>query len=146
MRGAIADLAEAVTASGESPTVFYAMDETLYTCGLDTFVDELLGLASATNVASQPQADGTVAMGYFPFTPEQLVAADPDMVILGAFYGGVEKFTSDPRFAGLTAVKEGRVFVLDDQYDKLLTLAAPRIVEGFKALVETIHPGIEATK
>lgn len=145
MRETFGDLSEAAAASGESPSVFYAMDDTLYTCGLETFVDELLTLASATNVASQPRADSAAAVGYFPFTPEQLVAADPDIVILGAFYGGVEKFTSDSRFAGLTAVNEGRVFALEEQYDKLLTLAAPRMVEGFRGLVTLIHPDVALT-
>jgi iron complex transport system substrate-binding protein len=145
MRETFAELSADAAATGESPSVFYAIDDTLYTCGLETFVDELLTLASATNVASQPLADGAAAVGYFPFTPEQLVAADPDIVILGAFYGGVEKFTSDSRFAGLTAVKEGRVFALEEQYDKLLTLAAPRIVEGFRGLVTLIHPAVALT-
>lgn len=136
------DLAQAATATSESPSVFYALDDTLYTCGSGSFVDELLTLASATNAATL----GGSTQDYFQFTPEQLVAADPDIVILGAWYGGVDKFTSDPRFSGLTAVEEGHVFALAEQYDKLLTLAAPRIVEGFEGLVKTIHPEIDATQ
>ena len=37
------------------------------------------------------------------------------------------------------------MFVLDAQYDKLLTVAGPRIVEGLKGLVETIHPEAATT-
>jgi len=142
MRDAFDGLAAAAAATGESPSVFYALDDTLFTAGTGSFVDELLTLASATNVAT---ADGATD-DYFMFTPEQLVAADPDMVILGAFYGGVDKFASDPRFAGLTAVQEGQVFALAEADDKLLTLAAPRIVEGFAALVKTVHPEVDVTQ
>ena len=38
------------------------------------------------------------------------MAADPDVILLpGSIYTSAEEFTADPRFAGLTAVKEGRV-------------------------------------
>ncbi len=144
MRDTFTALSEAAATTGELPSVFYALDDTLFTCGPGSFVDELLVLASATNVAAGDGADS--GQPYFQFTPEQLVAADPDIVLLGAFYGGVGKFTADPRFAGLTAVKEGRVFALEEQYDKLLTLAAPRIVEGFAGLVKTIHPEVSITE
>lgn len=144
MRERFTDLSEAAAAAGESPSVFYALDDTLYTCGPGSFVDGLLSLASATNVASTDA--GSDAPDYYQFAPEQLVASDPDIVILGAFYGGVDKFTADPRFAGLTAVSEGRVFALDAQYDTLLTLAAPRIVEGFAGLVKLIHPEAELSE
>lgn len=142
MRKTFADLSKAATATGQTPTVFYALDDTLYTCGPGSFVDQLLSLASATNVASATGPAGSAAKAYYQFTPEQLVAADPDLVVLGSFYGGVDKFTSDPRFSGLTAVKEGHVLALDEQSDKLLTLAAPRIVEGFRSLVKLIHPDV----
>jgi iron complex transport system substrate-binding protein len=144
MQDTMKSLTEAAKATGQKPSVFYAIDDTLYTCGPGSFVDELLALASATNVASPSGAGSAAAQAYYQFTPEQLVAADPDMVILSGFaFTTADKFTSDRRFAGLTAVKEGRVFVLDSQYDKLLTLAAPRIVEGFEGLVKTIHPGVD---
>lgn len=147
MRQTMKDISDAAAGKGESPTVFYAIDDTLYTCGPGSFVDELLTLASATNVASTSDAKAGGAQAYYQFTPERLVAADPEVVILSGFaFTSADKFTSDPRLAGLTAVKEGRVFVLDGQYDKLLTLAAPRIVEGFTALVATIHPGADKTE
>jgi iron complex transport system substrate-binding protein len=147
MRDTLKDASDAAAATGESPKVFYAIDDTLYTCGTGSFVDELLTLASATNVASTSGAAGSTTQAYYQFTPEQLVAADPDLVILSGFaFTSADKFSSDPRFAGLTAVKEGRVFVLDAQYDKLLTLAAPRMVEGFSALVAMIHPVASKTE
>jgi iron complex transport system substrate-binding protein len=78
MRDALKDLSAAAGATGEKPTVFYAIDDTLYTCGPGSFVDELLALASAANVASQSAAGGSAPQAYYQFTPEQLVAADPD--------------------------------------------------------------------
>ncbi len=141
MQAEIAELAEAAAATGESPTVFYVIDATQqpYTAGAGTFVDELLTLASATNIATDD--------GYFAMAPESLLAADPEMVVLsGLAFTSADQFTSDPRFSGLTAVKEGRVFVLDAQYDKLLTVPGPRIVDGLRGLVETIHPDVDTAE
>jgi len=145
MRDDFERLSQAAAATGETPSVFYALDDTLFTAGPGSFVDELLALASATNIASD-QDEAAASGGYYMLTPELLTAADPDMVILGAFYGGVDKFSSDPRFAGLTAVANGNVVELDAEHDSLLTLAAPRIVEGFEALVSAIHPEVDLNK
>ena len=40
------------------------------------------------------------------------MAADPDVILLpGSAYTSADEFASDPRFADLSAVKEGRVMV-----------------------------------
>ena len=136
---AIADIATTAEATGESPKVFYALDNTLWTCGPGSFVDELLTLAHCTNVAAAPGADGAAAQAYYQFTPEQLVAADPDVVLLpGSTYAGADEFTGDPRFTGLKAVVDGNVFVIDDV---IVTRPGPRIADGLKILAEAIHPG-----
>jgi iron complex transport system substrate-binding protein len=146
VKESIQEAADAAKAAGDTPTVIYILDATQqpYTAGSGTFVDELLTLASAANIASQSDDGNAETQGYYPMAPERLLAADPDMIILsGLAFTSVEQFTSDPRFAGLTAVKEGRVFVLEATYDKLLTIPGPRIVEGFRGLVATIHPGAD---
>ena len=120
-----------------SPKVFYALDNTLWTAGSGSFVDELLKLVGATNVGSMA---GSPAAGqaYFQFTPEQLVAADPDVILLpSSTYKSVEEFTSDPRFANLTAVKEGAVSLIDDV---VVTQPGPRIGVGVETLAKAIHP------
>ena len=118
---------------GESPKVFYALDNTLWTVGPGSFVDELIQLAGATNVG----ADGPQA--FYQFTPEQLVAADPDMILLpNTAFKSTDEFLKDPRFANLRAVKDGKVVLVDDT---IITRPGPRIAEGLKSLAMSIHPG-----
>jgi cobalamin transport system substrate-binding protein len=137
-RALVTEITEAATASGETPRVFYALDDTLYTCGPGSFVDELLTLAGAVNVASEPVVDGAAGDAYPQFSAEQLVASDPDVILLSGFaYTSADEFSSDARFAGLTAVEKGRVVVIDDS---LLTIPGPRITEGLRILAEAIHP------
>jgi iron complex transport system substrate-binding protein len=136
IKAQIADITDKAAASGESPRVFYALDNTLWTCGPGSFVDELLALAGATNVAS---VDGAATDAYYQFSPEQLVAADPDAILLpGSIYMSAEEFTSDARFAGLKAVADGRVTVIDDV---IVTLPGPRIGDGLLILAKAVHPG-----
>jgi iron complex transport system substrate-binding protein len=120
---------------GESPKVFYALDDTLWTVGPGSFVNELIALAGATNVA----AAGPSA--YFQYTPEQLVAADPDMILLpNTAFTSTDAFLKDSRFANLRAVKNGKVILVNDT---IITRPGPRVADGLKALALSIHPGAE---
>jgi iron complex transport system substrate-binding protein len=132
---AVTDKAAALS---EKPKVFYAVDNTLWTCGPGSFVDELLSLVNVVNVASlTPDAPGV--QPYYQFSPEQLVAADPDVILLpNTAYTSAEEFTKDARFAGLNAVKNGHVYVVNDI---LITRPGARIGQGVKALAEAVHPG-----
>jgi iron complex transport system substrate-binding protein len=120
-----------------SPKVFYALDNTLGTAGPGSLVDELLKLVGATNVGSMGDS-ADAGQSYLQFTPEQLVAADPDVILLpSSVYQSVEEFTSDPRFAHLTAVNDGTVQLIDDV---LVTQPGPRIGQGVETLAKAIHP------
>lgn len=132
---AVTKVTEGIT---ESPKVFYALDNTLWTAGPGSFVDELLSLVNATNVGAM-QGDSAAVQPYFQFAPEQLIAADPDVILLpNTAYTSVDEFVSDARFASLRAVKEGRVVLIDDV---IITRPGPRIGQGLKTLAAAVHPG-----
>ena len=127
----------AAYAAGSAPKVFYAVDNTLWTVGPGTFVDDMLKLANAVNVGAMQGSNGG-AQQYYQFAAEQLIAADPDVILLpSTAFKTVEEFTKDARFSALTAVKDGQVYLVDDT---IITRPGPRIAEGFKALVLAIHP------
>lgn len=131
---------QAAAATGNKPRVFYALDNTLWTCGAGSFVDEMLARANCINIGSAETPAGVAAQPYYQFSPEQLVAADPDVILLpsSSGYASADAFTGDPRFTGLKAVKEGQVYLFDDT---TVTRPGARIGEGLKVLVEAIHPG-----
>jgi iron complex transport system substrate-binding protein len=139
LKAQIEEVSAAAAAAGESPRVFYALDNTLWTCGPGSFVDEMLTLANCVNVGSEG-VDGLAAQAYYQLSPEQLVALDPDLILLpsSSGYKSADEFTTDARFAGLTAVKEGHVHLIDDT---TVTRPGPRLGEGLKLLAEAIHPG-----
>jgi iron complex transport system substrate-binding protein len=122
-----------------SPKVFYALDNTLWTAGPGSFVDELLKLVGATNVGSMPGSDSSGAQAYYQFAPEQLIAADPDVILLpNTAYKSIDEFVNDPRFAKLSAVQDGHVYLINDT---IVTRPGPRIGEGLKALFDAVQAG-----
>jgi iron complex transport system substrate-binding protein len=139
IKAKIKEVSEAAAATGDKPRVFYAVDNTLWTCGPGSFVDEMLTLANCINVGSEV-VEGVTAQDYYQLSPEQLVAADPDLILLpsSSGYASADEFTADTRFAGLTAVKEGRVYLFDD---KIVTRPGPRVGEGLMLLAKAVHPG-----
>ena len=137
IKAQIKSISDAAAATATSPKVFYAVDNTLWTAGPGSFVDQLLTLAPATNVA----APASGAKAFYQFAPEQLVASDPDVILLPkSMYktdADVAAFTKDPRFASLSAVKNNRVVVVDDI---VVTRPGPRIGDGLQILEDAIHP------
>lgn len=104
----------------------------LFTAGKGTLLDELITLAGGTNVVTEA--------GWVPYSSEQVIKADPQvyMATLGSMSDPAE-LEKRAGFKGLSAVKEGRVVILDDN---LVSRPGPRIVEGLKLIATGLHPDV----
>lgn len=130
MQATVAQVEQAV-AGAEKVTAFVEIGQNpLFTVGAGTLIDELVSVAGGTNVVTEP--------GYVPYSTEQLVKSDP--VVYMATLGSM----SDPSalkeragFESLSAVKNERVYVLDDN---LVSRPGPRTVLGLKQIAEALHP------
>lgn len=130
MKGRVEDIANAV--SGRDPvTVFIEIaQDPLFTAGRNTLLDELVTRAGGVNVVR--------AEGWVPYSPEEVVKADPDVYL--ATKGSMsnpEDLAKRPGFKGLAAVKAGRVVILDDN---LVSRPGPRIVSGLEDIARALHP------
>jgi iron complex transport system substrate-binding protein len=135
MRAGIDAVAEAVAASGAArPRVFYELDATkeIYGPADGSFVVEMIGLAGGTAIT-------TGSRTVFSIPLENLVTADPDVIVLGdAAYGvTAEQVAARPGWGGMTAVKAGAIRPVDDV---VVTRPGPRLAEGLRALALAIHP------
>lgn len=125
------DAIEAAVAKTESATAFVEIGQNpLFTAGSGTFIDELITKAGGTNIVTEA--------GYVPFSTEQLVKADPAvyMATLGSMSDPTE-LEKRAGFGDLTAVKNKRVYVLDDN---LVSRPGPRVVQGLRTIAEALHP------
>lgn len=103
------------------------------------WMPELASCAGGTNLFGEPGKHS----GYFGF--EELAAADPDVIAILPCGFDIERscremplLAAHPEWPGLTAVKNGRVFVTDgNQY---FNRPGPRVVESAEILAEILHP------
>jgi iron complex transport system substrate-binding protein len=93
----------------------------------------MVGLAGGAPVTSG-SADN------FEIPLERLIAADPEVIILGdaAFGTTADAVAKRPGWGVMTAVRAGAVRVADD---KLITRPGPRLAQGLRSLILAIHPG-----
>jgi len=130
MRADVAEIQDRVD-DAEPVTAFLEVGQNpLFTAGSATLMSELIELGGGKNIVAEP--------GYVPFSVEQLVKSDPTV------YFATKGVASDPAaieqragYKGLSAVKEGRVVILEDN---LVSRPGPRIVEGLRQIAEGLHP------
>jgi iron complex transport system substrate-binding protein len=104
----------------------------LFTVGAGTLLNELIERAGGENVVTED--------GYVAYSVEQLVALDPEVYL--ATKGSMSNpsdITGRPGYENLRAVRDDRVFLLDDN---LVSRPGPRIVEGIRQIAEALHPDV----
>ncbi len=115
------------------PTVFYELGfDPLFTVGPGSFVNDAIEIARGKNVTADAQ------QAYPQYSVEKLLQDDPEYYLAGASSGAtIEDIKSRPTYSSLQAVRQDKVFVINDD---LVNRPGPRIVEGVREIAETIHP------
>jgi len=102
----------------------------LWSCGRGTFVQELLDLTGATNIFGDTE-------GWCAVSEEQVIERNPDIIVTTASpLTGIEDpvgdITGRPNWSGISAVKNGRVYMLDAD---MLSRPGPRLVDAARELL-----------
>ena len=107
----------------------------IYTTGSGTFMDEMLTIINAENVAGDLE-------GWVSMDPEAIVEANPDVIITteGAYVeDAVGQIKSRSGFAAVAAVEEDAVYDLDSD---MLTRSGPRLSEGLIEMAKAVYPEV----
>jgi iron complex transport system substrate-binding protein len=106
----------------------------LIAVGTGTFLHDLLRVAGATNLAAH------TGMTYPIYSREAVTAEDPDvMLILSDALPALDLVTTlFPEWTRLTAVRQGRVFLVNAD---IVSRPGPRAVDGLALLVSLIQTG-----
>ena len=132
MRERVDALAAIAATATAKPRLFYEIDTFggIFTPPADSIYGEMFKLAGAEPISGN--VNYTISL-------EDLVAADPEVILLGDTASGAtaEAVAKRPGWADMTAVKENRIVAIDDI---VVTRPGPRLVDGLEALIRAIHP------
>jgi iron complex transport system substrate-binding protein len=132
IRTRLDQLATAAAGATTKPRVFYEIDVTggIFTPPAESIYGEMFKLAGAEPISGDAS---------YKISLEELVAADPEVILLGDGAYGVTPDAVKARdgWGGMTAVKDGRIVAVDDV---VITRPGPRLAEGLLALIKAIHP------
>jgi iron complex transport system substrate-binding protein len=114
-------------------------DNPLITVGKKSFLNELINLAGGINIA------GDVKIEYPVFSFEKVLYKNPDVIILAGMnkkYGLalLKKIKKDKRWRKITAVKKGKVYLINPP--DIILQSSLKIIKGLKQLAKKIHPEV----
>lgn len=123
---------EEAVAGLEKPSVYYVVyagDGYDSTATGDTFIHGIIEAAGGDNVAK----DGE----FWSYSVEKLVEQDPYMMFCSSLYETKARIEGLEGYKELTAVKEGRLFEVDEN---IFSRQGPRIGEAVRTLALLMHP------
>jgi iron complex transport system substrate-binding protein len=106
-------------------TVFHELDNTGYSAASNTFIGQVYAMFGLTNIADAANDPS----GYPQLSTEAIIAADPDVIFLAdtkCCQQSLETVTARDGWAGITAVKDGHVYAMDDD---VASRWGPRVVD-----------------
>jgi len=122
------------------PRVLVAVwTQPLYVGGRGTFAHDLIELAGGENVAREVE-------GFVTFPMERLLHLAPEVIILPTHApetGAAPAIAAWKRWSTLPAVKNGRVFAVEDS---LISRPGARLVQGAELLARLIHPELSTPR
>jgi len=108
----------------------------LWTCGGQSYVNDLIARAGGTNVAS------ALPKKWVLYKRERIIKDDPDVIFILArteadFQAGRDRLAGLPGLDGVKAVKAGRVYALDEN---AASRFGPRLVDVLVRMAFLFHP------
>lgn len=136
MKTKIDSVLEKVEDVEEEKTVFVETSPApdIYTPGQGTFVQEILNMIGAKNIAD----DGE---DWFVMDPEEIVNRNPDVIIVMYDYidTAVEDVYARDGFDTITAIQDEQVIQVDEN---LTSRTGPRLAEGLEEFAKAIYPEV----
>lgn len=124
-----ADAVEDRVADEPSVTCFLELSD-LFTVGPGALEYDLLERAGCDPITSSADEP------YPQWSLERLVQDDPDVYLASEFGQSLRRVVDRPGIRELTAVEEGRVYLVDGD---LISRPGPRLVEGLETLADVLH-------
>ena len=129
------DAVEQLVKSEFTPKVYYELGRFggLNSVGPSSYLGSLIEKAGGQNIVGKQ-------IGAFPtLDPEFVVAANPDIIILG-HNSTLTELAARSGWSSIAAIKKEQVYVLSQEQIDTLNRSGPRISEAVKTLAKIFHP------
>lgn len=135
---AVSDVTAKAASITEKKSVYFEIGAApyLYTCGKNTFIDEIITLIGAENIYGGEE-------GWISNSDETVIAGNPDVIITNVMYDGYDYNEIKTR-AGwdvITAVQNGAVYQVDAN---ATSRPSQYVVDGIYAVAKAVYPEIYA--
>ncbi len=113
----------------------------MYCAGNGTYINDILTIAGGTNIMGGKA-------GWVTANPEDILANNPDVIIFDTMElpKSAEEinafFASLPGFSDVSAVKNGRIYLLTGQAANVIERPGPRVGEAIELVAAILHPEI----
>ncbi len=118
----------------EKKSVYFEISSApyLYSCGSDTYLHEMIGLAGGKNILSDQS-------GWLSVEGETVVAANPDVIFTNVNYtdAPVDEILGREGWAGVSAVTDKNVYYIDNMAS---SLPNQNIVKAVEQMAKTLYP------
>ena len=114
----------------QGPRLYHHGFDFQFVAGGDTLMGDIYAFLKADLISKE-------LSGYKPFSPEDVVASDPEVIVASAF--DLDFVTEHPALQGTTAIMNGRVVVPSRGS---LDVAGTRLIDAIEELAELLYPGL----
>jgi iron complex transport system substrate-binding protein len=143
MQARIRAVEQKTAQTDEKPTVVHIIwNDPIWVSGNNTFQDRLIQMAGGVNAFPAVQEYGIISL-------EEFIQTDPDIIIVNSGTGMNQGehdvlyhyFVNEPRMRQLSAIQEGRVYIVDSD---IVDRGGPRIIDAMEIFASYIHPALFA--
>jgi iron complex transport system substrate-binding protein len=137
LRRRVADVDAPLRGIASRPRAFVLLyGQGLWTCGGESYVSDLVARAGGENVAA------ALPKKWVLYKPEKIIQDDPDVIFILArsgadFESGRRKLERMPGLTGVKAVKDGRIYEIDEN---AASRFGPRLVDVLVRMAAVVHP------
>lgn len=129
--------AQSLPPAAKNTRVYFEVNRGPYAAGTTSFIGETLLRLGVKNIMP-------AELGPFPkINPEYVVRANPDLIMIGA--RNAQGLAQRPGWAGMRALREGRLCVFTPEESDVLVRPGPRMAEAARIMAQCIADKAGAT-
>lgn len=126
---------------GTKVSVYWEVFPEYWTLGGNTFQNDIVEYAGGVNVFAN------TSMTWFTASPESVINLNPSVILISYNYGVfgsyqdlIDGISSRPGWGSVTAVKDGRIYVIGGHAEDVLSRPGPRVALGVEILARVLYP------